>query len=364
MTKVLNLQQSTRLDLSSVWYVSEGTSVLARGPIFSSKEETSSWLDFIKSFPGGKKRWVALQLAMPDVEWPIITSEHFFLSGTWLPHLVMTAPRLSPFRKEEMRNDLQWKTINKFVQQINCEGWLFYSEWMDDEMDNALSKFFKDATEQFEVEARLKDFHHEITSFLLKDYRSNCAKLVMQLGLGANGDTQSQQKDFELEIEIVRMHFAILRNLAIQRDVLLQIEASINKIVGMHPELIPLGQAVHLLATLIGPPGQWVQTLIYLGLLNHLLGVNVYLHCESGYDRTNLGFAVLLALKDLLRRYSVDELILFAEHYREPSHISHQFRELVWGCMSEVCLPLTHSHANWEQWAPGRPQVEAFLDCA
>lgn len=362
MTKVVPLKSYTKEFLSSTWSVDGGPSFLVRGPMMTSKTQTAAWLEFLKSIPDTSKRWMSLQLAMPDVEWPIITSEHFFLEGSWVPHLVIPTPLIYLPKKEDSRSDLQWKTILKFVQQINCEGWLYYSEWLDDDMDAVMSKFYKDAAHEFQVEATLEDFHHEITSFLLKDYRINCAKLVMQLGQGVLDGSQNRQRDFQLETEIVRMHFEILRNLATQRDVLIKIEQAIAKIEKMRPELIPLKLTVRLLSTLIGPPLSWVQTQLLLGLLNHQLKVGAYIHCDSGFDRTNLAFAVQLALKELLTMHSLDALVVFAEEYPLNSEIGVQFNRFVRAYLSEVCIPVTHSNPSWRTWMPDQERVNVFLE--
>jgi len=362
MTKVVPLQSYSREHLSSVWSVDEGRNALLRGPMLISKAQMAAWLDVIKGFPNEKKRWVSLQLAIPDVEWPIITTEHFFLEGSWVPHLVVPTPLVSPQKKEDSRSDLQWRTIWKFIQQINCEGWLFYSEWLDDEMESAMDKFYKDATDEFQVEATLKDFHHEITSFLLRDYRINCAKLVLQLGQASVDGIADRQKDYELETEIVRMHFEIIHNLNTQREVLLKIEHSIQKIEHLHAELIPLKQIVHLLSTLLGKPLPWIQNLLLIGLLNHQLGVAVYINCDSGFDRTNLAFAIQLALKEFVLKFSISELIVFAETYPENSDRMPQFKKLVWEYLSEVCVPLTRSNSAWSNWSPDRDRVNVFLE--
>ena len=362
MTKVVPMQSYTQEHLQSTWSVDGEGFPLIRGPKLSSKLQTAAWLEFLKKFPCASKRWACLQFAMPDVEWPIITSEHFFLEGSWVPHLVFPTPLTFFKKKEDPRSDLQWKTIWKFIQQINCEGWLYYSEWLDDEMEKAIAKFYRDAADEFEVEAKLKDFHHEITSFLLRDYRINCAKLVLQLGQGSLDGIQDRQRDYRLETEIVRMHFEILNNLNIQKEILFKIENSIEKVERSHPELIPLKQAAHLLATLLGPPSSWIQSQLMIGLLNHLLGVGVYINCDTGFDRTNLAFAIQLALKEMLTKYSVSAIAAFSEDYSPNTDMGARFKKLALEYLYEVCLPTTHSNSNWAAWKPDEERLNAFLD--
>jgi hypothetical protein len=58
--------------------------------------------------------------------------------------------------------------MHNMQQILNCEALALYSNWLNNELEASLRNFLPDAIDEFQLEARLKDFQHEVFSFLME----------------------------------------------------------------------------------------------------------------------------------------------------------------------------------------------------
>lgn len=275
-------------------------------------------------------RAVSWQLNMPDLEWDLIRTQHYHLlkagqengSARKIAHLNLPTDFVFQHQDRPARTLLMLKTIHKLEKQLNTEGWLFYSDWINEDMENIFRTFSPDAADEFQLEASIKDFEHEMTSYLLNNYRRKINELVAKIG-GQEFDALRTGSDLgftemvELEKELIKVRGEVKSNLQFQHKVLEETVSRIIKIEKNHPELWTLKQSAILLKELLADqadvpgsmPMSWIKELILMTLLEINLGAISVLNCDSGLDRTGIASALKLGVIELSQGGHVPELI-------------------------------------------------------
>lgn len=277
-------------------------------------------------------RAVSWQLNMPDQEWDAIREQHYYLlavgSESPIPHFVLPTDFLFQHQSRTERSLLLLKTIHKLEMQLNTEGWLYYSDWLNQDMEKLFKTFLPDAADEFQVEARIKDFEHEMTSTLLLKYRKRIDEIFITIGK-QEFDDESTKPDLGfndlmlLEKELIKMRGEVRANLQFQDKVLEETVFSISKIEANRAEFLPIKHSGMLLKELLtlqsdaalNTPMSWIKELFLVTLLEINLGAVSVVNCDSGLDRTGIASAFKLAVFKLAAEGSIDPLIHLAQEW-------------------------------------------------
>jgi hypothetical protein len=355
-------------NLINIWALTDEEISLTRTGRILTRDHIKQWSFLIKSLHHGfhkPLRAVSLQLAMPDTEWDEISFQDYrfkeFSSKIdvtlSVAHLNHPTESLFLSSDETPRSLLSLKTIHKLSKQRNWEGWLYYSDWLDSEMNEIFKKFIPDAAEEFQLEAFLKDFTHEIHSSFLCEYRQECVSAMMKLGDLAQEKFPSSPEGLVLEKHFIKMCLELKTALISQCEILRNIERGIKRIEHFHPELIPLKNSVTLLLALLEPQvdlsnkgePSWTKQLLLFGLLDKNLGVTTCLNSHLGLQRTSLAFAIRISLLQLLKLYPYEEVLSLVLKWDEPTladsleKLRHYFRQFVGHNIHHLCIPLTRN---------------------
>jgi hypothetical protein len=151
----------------------------------------------------------------PESQWDELKQMHHLLASQGLPLL-----NLFKAKKSEMKmlNDLQ-----------NAEAVILsYSKWMSEEMEAVSSSFCLTRMDEYQLEAKMKDYHHEVQNPLLvkaEEVALACLK---------------EKETPESEKERVRSQMVMQKCLEPQKRALVAVLEGIGKIEAGHPGLKPL----------------------------------------------------------------------------------------------------------------------------
>jgi len=285
-----------------------------------------------------------IQVNVPDTEWDQVRQLHYLLAkhGLHCAHFNLPTEPFFRHKNEESRSLLLQKTNNKLSRHLNTEGWLLYSDWLNQELEALFRTLQFDATEEYQLEASIKDFSHEMSSFLLQRDRHQMRKMILELGdheFAKDPATSplNYQEVLEFEKNLLKRRLDIQANLKHQHEVLEEAVAKIIKIERAHPELNPIKNISLLLKASLAvqtdfsgtPLISWGQQVMLLGLLDWHLGVISVINGTHGLNRTNIAFAVKLAIVQLIQHNPGQQVIDLALQWDETvPQINRKIAEL------------------------------------
>ncbi len=270
------------------------------------------------------KRVSINQLDLPEIEWDLIAKEHFYLLQQTKQEIAhLATPMQPPFFRD--LPDLPKKTLQnlRYLQKMqNCEALALYSCWLNSEMEIAIHDFLPDAIDEYQLEARLKDFGHEVFSFLLRSLCQKIRNLVTDIGTLEEKKANTTDR-FELEKQLFQARNQLQINVSAQYELIKEIDVGLQKIDAFHPELLRLKAIVPLAKKLFSTQLEneseldFGQQNMLIQLLNDLLGITSIVSSNSGTGILNIMFSLRLALKQMKEQASFDVLVDLVVHWKE-----------------------------------------------
>lgn len=298
---------------------------------------------------GGGKAHKGIRIASMDLnwiddEWDLIQNQQSALTQMArqnpafdFAHLSFPTDHALFRRNPDSSSEFMFKTISKLHQQFNNEGWLTYCSWLNKEAEVLLKTFKPEASEEYQLQARLEDLGHEVHSPLLISQRQNISKAILdKLAAAEKGE---REHIFKLEKEIVAGREHLKKSLEVQGDLCGNIAEGISKIETMHPGLRPLKIKFILLHQLIvnhlnsGPVFSWGQQLLLTQLLDEYLEVIPTINCNTGIERTNLVFSIRLALIEMKKFYTQEGILELCLNWDTDFKHVAELRKRLRGCV-------------------------------
>jgi hypothetical protein len=258
-------------------------------------------------------RALSLQLNTPEMEWKYVPRHHFRLMkltseeglSAQISHLNIPVHPLVQTKGLDLSEFFIRDVAGLPVQQ-NAEGWFQYYFWLQEDIEVLKEKFFPESVAEYSLEGRFTDFIHEVRGALLKGVEEEIGELTIRLET-LHASSIDEIKD--LEKEIIRRRFESYRGLQTQQEVLRTLETAVRTVVDIRPEFAELAIKAKALIEFAGmetdPPAsksyRWDQRLLWMALLNTLLGVVTVITCEEDGDRALLWFSVQLSFAQTLQ---------------------------------------------------------------
>lgn len=211
---------------------------------------------------------------------------------------------------KEYQSELTQLELIRVTRQFNSEACIQYCIWICEEIETLLRRFKPEASEEYTLQARFEDFCHEIRTPFLTDRIEELNKAIAQEEALADDAPASKIKAFEKEIASNRLKLQQLMEYL--SSILYEIPKVIDSIASVHPELADINiiskLAWLLMQGQLKPPEtkglSWGQLILLLQLLDQKLGVISAINGFKGLERTNLVFAIRLALAEIAPQYS------------------------------------------------------------
>lgn len=201
-------------------------------------------------------RVASVQLSSVASEWDLVQEQHRRLlkftaehsTEFQIAHLCFPMEEVR-FHHEETFSDFDKKRIMQLLKQFNTEAWLVYCRWFNQECEHIVGTFYAEDSEEYQLQALLEDFSHEVRSPLLIDRQQAIVDAMIEQGrLIEAGRTEGL---LDLEKRAVSARMELLSDLQVQNDLLKLIVEGIQKIEGVHPELLSLKRQAMLLNQVI-----------------------------------------------------------------------------------------------------------------
>lgn len=314
-------------------------------------------------------RLTSMQLCWVDDEWDLIQNQQRVLikmkrenpSSFDFAHLSFPTEHAFLRRDPKAISEFTQKTIARLHQQMNNEAWLVYCQWLNEEVETVLKTFQPEASEEYQLQARLEDLGHEVHSHLLIASRGSIATAILEKEEAiAKGE---RERLFALEKAIVAGREQLKRSLEAHSEVCGNIVEGITKIEAMHPELMQLKLKTRLLHELIldhlgisGPPWSWGKKLLLIQLLDEEFGVIPAINCDTGIERTNMVFSILLALIELKAFFSKEDILELCLNWDSDSKDQQELRSKLNECVQlnlhALSAPSPEQQPQATPWGP------------
>lgn len=329
----------------------KGGAVMRCGPADSDQRlddlsAALSWIqgraEIIPGAPAAKVRVSVVQLGMPDSEWETIELQQWLLMRHPLLHQV-TGPYVnlpSQIFFQQASEDtvtLQLKMIHKLSRQINCMGWLHYSDWIAAEMRQILNAVAYDALDEYQLVASIEDYSHEVASLFLNEYRQQIKEATLLLGnaeFGAEstGVNPDYQVLAEMQKKVISINNDIFANLQKQSAILSYMVERIGLIEAPHPEFVKLKEAAAVLGILLesqtdpfgGKRIAWGRQMLLHSLLDIHFHVTSLVTCSLDQERAAFAFAIKIAILQLVQHLGFTALFELAIHWEETIFAANQ----------------------------------------
>lgn len=264
-------------------------------------------------------RVASVQLSSIAYEWDIVQEQHRRLlkftaghsSEFQIAHFCFPMED-ARFHHDETFSDFDKKSMLQLLKLFNAEGCLVYCRWLNQECERVVRTFYPEDSEEYQLQALLEDFSHEVRSPLLIDRQQAIVNaMIEEEKIIEAGRTEGL---LDLEKRAVSARMELLSDLQVQNDLLKLIVEGIQKIEGMHPELLPLKRQAMLLNQVIlhhFSLNDWSREkqLLMMQLLDEQLEVLPIICCGAGVERTENAFSLRLALAEMKKAYSFDVLL-------------------------------------------------------
>jgi len=286
-----------------------------------------------------------------------VLQQHLCLSNVETKCAHLNTPLENLYVRGPIQEVVKWEldTFGRMSKLLNTEAWVFYSSWLNDDMEEAESKFLYDAVDTYTLQRFLKDFRHEVHSTLLRRIKEKISEIDFNIAMElAEGKTR---KVIEEEREVIQLSMELQQLTRNHLKVLNKVVSKIREIEAVHPELTPIREKGEIFTLLLtnqvdtpeSKPLPWGVQQIYLQHLNDSLGVVSAINCEHGLDRTNIAFAIRLATIQMKQLYPKADIIQMS------SKLFTKFQRCVLANLKLFCVPITELSTQLEgpEWHEG-----------
>lgn len=286
-------------------------------------EELAAILELFQKEDISFTRIVSQQLQKPESEYPSVLWQHLFLqTKDQLQHVAHLDLRSDPlFKSQIQQKTIAAKNMGTFAKLVNCEGWLRYCDWFNEELDKI--PFFLDMLDIYQVEARANDYAHEINSPILNGLRKQIAEIIRNT---ANEIINSNNEEFirnlvtESEKKLFKVRLGVQDNLQNICDCFSALVVYIETVEKPHPELTSIKNEALLLNCLIQedldlyiPSSMsWIKRMLLLSLIDCYFEVTPVINCASTDERTSVCFAIKQAVVQLAEPNKMKALVQLA----------------------------------------------------
>lgn len=217
----------------------------------------------------------------------------------------------------------------RIAKGLNSECWHFISFWLSIPIQKNLISLPLTATEEFRLEADLKNFLIETQSLFLKALKNEIKIIFKNMT-----SIENPAEILTLETKLIRVWQDLLRLLEQQHKVLIALESSIAAVIKEHAELKNLSELVTLYKALLddefsekAPFNVEKRLLIF-----HLLLLKLNLFCISlGEIKDPLFQKVIaqrLALSEIYKTETSSRLVEMALNFGKGSPFENHFKAL------------------------------------
>lgn len=282
---------------------------LARCGVIDTPAKGEQFLAFMRQ-AATHKRICVVQPNMPH-EWDVIEREHNLLlqlnqsyEGEIL-HLNMP----SFVQTGETSRDFLYLSLLQ-----NREAWASYCKWINDEFNRVSRSFLPAMIDEYQLEAKFKDFSHEVKSSIFLDTKGEIVKTTLKLNDLENSGNLDAIKD--LEKQLIQYRETLYRLMKAQEAALEQVAAGISKIEKQHPELLGLKRKVIVLKMLLSAEDH-PRALLLHQLLNLWSGTVTVVSADDGLGKVSFDFALRQALTQCAFRFSPWDLLNMVLNWNE-----------------------------------------------
>jgi hypothetical protein len=287
-------------------------------------------------------RCTCCQMGVIDLEADLIMNQHLYVvklnNGKTDPvsfaHIFLPTEPLyyTPLRKRLFSTSLN--DLETISHEVSYEGIATYAYWLSEEVDKVVPTFNYSATEEYELEKRLKDFIHQARSEVLKTVKTDIIKILRQLDKlmgGIQGRTIKEAESEQL-IDMEKKLIHAREELKGYTDSILghlhEVQVAIEKIAVAHPELEQLYYSTILLKRMMQlwnlPFKKWAQKNLVHSMLDHQLNVITFFNSYQNDNRSLFSFAVRYALFVLRDKDTESDLLDIVLNWYELSRRLHR----------------------------------------
>lgn len=266
-------------------------------------------------------RIVTIQFNSVEDLWNLVQEQHRNLlkfasnrtSEFQVSHFCFTLDFNKPPEKE-LSKDFNKKLISQLLKQFNAEGWLTYCNWFNERCEQLTRTFRSEDSEEYQLQALLEDFSHEVKSSLLYDLQQNLIKNILEQEIALASD--DRDRILSLEKLIVAARIQLFSDLEIQSALLTRIADGIQKIEEMHPEFSSLKRQAILLDKIVqnhffveGQVWSWEKQVLMMQLLDEQMQVLPMICYDVGAEPAASVLSMRLAIAEMKNNYSFDVLL-------------------------------------------------------
>lgn len=284
--------------------------------------------------PKTSLRFVFNQVDSAAFEWDSITKEHRALihlneeklgKEAFLIHLSTPCdPFFAPSAPVRPVSKVA-AFLEKLPKLMNSEGWADFLAWYQLLIEETFSQELYEAVDAYTLEKHLKDFEHEVDSYLLKRGRRHLLMLQLSLGRPENPASKGRQQLIDIEKEMIVLRQELLSQVSDHYRALKEIIQTIPIIEEAHPQLKRIKFCGTLLKALLGNqveelgahPHKWGVQQMLLQLLEAELGIVTFIHQADVFHRSFLALAIRSVILQFKEEFSLDEAIGLALHWEE-----------------------------------------------
>lgn len=280
------------------------------------------------------KGCIIFQLEDPQYEWGSLRKTHLLLhaAGKLLPgdfsiiHLDFPTTPLEIPQKGALLVASEKALLDTFAVEMNGEAWLSLTLELYDSFQEILDHLATEATDEFQLEANLKAFNVELDSLFLKPHVRMLDEALDKIVYLEPSSADALHHEAIL-ITQRRYLNEFLKNLS---QVLEEVVVSLGSILENHSELLSLYQKSVLLNLLLEDHTNKAtlsleQKWLLIQLLAEKLNFGTLILGSPSNLRFREVFALKLALSELLKQYSFQEVIkLVADKAEGPSATAFQ----------------------------------------
>ena len=308
-------------------------------------EQALSLAQLILQQKPSPKGVVVLQLEHPELKWGKLRKAHLLLhaSRKTLPEDLLLAHLnfKTPFSLERAPIATEVRFYDTLGRELNMEGLLCFSHWLDEDVAQILQSLPITATEEYQLEASLKNFRIELASYYLNTYTKD---------LHAALDKLCASDELEHEVQLLKLRREFNALLSFQYNALRDLEENTAAIIDQHPELKTLYEKAFLFRRLLGDQVEmperaqmeWEQRVLYLHLLVEMMGLflvvlgqsnNLSFRAVTAFRaalaelQKKYGFAALFALTKVKDPLWVDLKALFLKYLNEGGPFPFSFEQ-------------------------------------
>jgi hypothetical protein len=363
-------------ELKNAYFILVDPFYLIRSGSIDTPAKAQQFLECIQKETTSPLRILSCQINNPEHEWELIQSQHRRLAALnqilssqgAIAHLVIP---VAPFFIDttSLPQEFMAKALAKLCRQLNSEGWMTFSRWLNEEMEATLKTFKPEAADEYQLQARLEDFGIETHSLFLNSVERELQDTLLAMNRIELGEPLENQTLFSLEKKAISLRERLKTSLEIKYVLLNDIVTGIGIIEAAHPELISLKMKAFLLATLLGQevnadeiaPLTAEQQLLMLQLLNQQLRVVTAVNCDTGLDRTSIAISLMLSIAELCEQIPIDQMISMilnwdgkasGESDRLRRCVAFNLEQLSWPIIQQVAEKKANSTKfpeNWEE---------------